>query len=88
MRDAPLFEGLLYSRGIEHREGSAGINRDRERFIPHLGGGFSEQIKREPWEEPLWFLGDAALGVQRTLEGLVRRLKVTEALKCVTISLQ
>lgn len=52
----------------------------------HSGKCFPKPIKREDWEEPLWFPGAPSLGIWRTLERLVRGLKVPEALKYVTVS--
>ena len=43
-------------------------------------------IKREDWEEPLYFLRAPSLGIWRTLEKPIRGLKVHEMLKVVTIS--
>ena len=52
----------------------------QKKFIPNLESCFSELMKREGWEEPLWFLGAPLLGVRRALERLVRGLKALEAL--------
>ena len=42
-------------------------------------------IKREDWEEPLYFLRALSLGIWRTLERLVRGLKACEVLKFAII---
>ena len=44
------------------------------------------QAKREDWEKPLLFLGDLSLRIGRTLERLVRGVKVPEVLEFVTLS--
>ena len=52
-----------------------------QRFIPHPEGRFSEPIKREAWEEPPVVPESLAGGVRRTLERLLRGLKVPAVLR-------
>lgn len=57
-----------------------------EEIDPNLEKCFSKPVKRKDWEEPLEFFGVQSLRIGRMLKRLVKRLKVPEALKFVTIS--
>lgn len=44
---------LLDSSGLEHWEGSLGVSKDRDRFIPNGESSFPKPIEREDSEQPL-----------------------------------
>ena len=61
-----LRQRLLYGNGVEHPEGSSGVNKDRDSFP--MCRWFHKLIKTDSWEEPLWFPGALSLGMRRMSE--------------------
>lgn len=68
-----------------YEEYNSHVSMGQEIFIPSLESGFSKPNKKESWEKILWVLGAPLLGIRRTLERMIRGLKVPGMLKFVTI---
>lgn len=67
---------------------SVALVKDTEELIPDLESGFSKPLRERIGRSPCCFLEPRAwsLKIRRILKKVIRRLKVTEALKFLSFS--